>query len=700
MRTKSMRTITVLLLLSGLSLSASQTSVPTPLPASTAQVSATQPSTSTAKTGLAALPTLDGALLRWFLPGDVAPSGGFMVQLTGAASERTSSERTVPVASPQPFTSALGLSREEYDAVTAIYTAPLTDDNRIQRAIFNLNVVARPAYARALGILTTVSGLTPGQYTATVYAVNGSARTRVGTASFRTGPTPAVPAPSVLKAVGTVSSAQLTWTPPDSNTSLVVGYDVYRALASGPFTRLDPAPFFRTDGPGGDVFRDASLQPGATYRYQVSSVDLFGRESAPSAPVTVTARAVVQLPSPEITRAASGNRTVTLDWPPPTDPRVRGVLILRGTTPDDLTVIAKVAPSARSYTDSAVLGGVDYLYALSAADESGQASGRGTLTSASGQNLTPPAAPSGLSITPGENALTLAWAANPEQDLRGYLVYRSEGAPSGSLPVSAMPVTGLPVISSELLLTGVPITALSYADSIPQGVQARYTYRVVAVNTTQVDSAPSASVTAALLDTTPPPAPVLAAVLPSTGTAGTGTSGAGPAGLTLTWTQAEVPDLSGFEVTRVPQGAATPPTVLNAVPLNAVARTFTDASATPGVAYTYSLRSLDRAGNRSQPAKPIMVALPGQAGGTRPTDLLATLLPGKAGVRLRWTAGSSPARYVVYRLAGTQPLQVSDLLSEQTFTDPQGQADSQYVLRAVSGSGELSEPTPVLRVTP
>ncbi|MGY2893851.1 fibronectin type III domain-containing protein [Deinococcus sp. UYEF24] len=665
---KPMRTIAVLLLLSGLSLSAAQTSTPVALPSGT-----TQPSTSTAKTGLAALPTPDGALLRWFLPGDVAPSGGFVVQLTGAAGERT-----VPVASPQPFTLALGLSKEEYDAVTAIYTAPLTDDNRIQRAIFNLNVVARPAYARALGIFTTVSGLTPGQYTATVYAVNGSARTKVGSASFRTGPTPAVPAPTVLKGVGGTSGAQLTWTPPGQDTGLVVGYNVYRAAATGPFTRLDPAPFFRTDGPGGDVFKDPSLQPGATYRYQVSSVDLFGRESPATAPVTVTARAVVQLPSPEIIRAASGNRTVTLDWTPPTDPRVRGVLVLRGTTPDDLAVIAKVAPSARSYTDSTVQGGVEYLYALAAADEGGQASGRGTLTSASGQNLTPPAAPSGLGITPGENALTLAWAANPERDLRGYLVYRSE-APSASKAASP-----------ELLLTGVPITSLTYADSIPQGVQALYTYRVVAVNTTQVDSAPSASVTAALLDTTPPPVPVLAAVSPSAGTTG----------LTLTWTQADVPDLAGFEVTRTAEGAAVSPTLLNPASLNAAARTFTDVSAAPGVTYAYSLRSLDHAGNRSQPAKPVMAALPGQAGGTRPIDLLATLLPGKAGVRLRWTAGSRPARYVVYRLAGTQPLQVSDLLSEQTFIDPQGQTESQYVLRAVSDGGELSDPTPVLRVTP
>ncbi|WP_407571943.1 fibronectin type III domain-containing protein [Deinococcus altitudinis] len=633
----------------------------------TLSLSVAQSSTPSDKTGLAALPTPDGALLRWFLPGDVVPSGGFLVQIAGGSS------LTVPVASPQPFTPALGISREEYDAVKAVYTAPLTDDNRLQRAIFNLNVVARTGYAKALGIQITLKDLKPGAYAATVYAVNGGNQTRVGSAAFTTGPTPAVPAPAALKATGGTTGAQLTWTPPNTPGNLVVAYNVYRAGTSGPFTRLDPAPFFRTEAKGGDVFKDTALKAGQTGRYQVTSVDLFGRESAPSPAITVTAQTMPV--SPEITRASPGNRTVTLDWIPSTDARVTAVQVLRGTTPENLARIATVTSPARSYVDSTVQGGVAYLYALAAVDSQGVVSGRSTLTGGTGQNLTPPAAPSGLKVTPGESALALAWTANPERDLRGYLVYRSEGTQAAA---------------SELLLTGLPITALSYTDSIPKGVQTRYHYRVVAVNTTQVASVPSAAVTAALLDTTPPPAPVLAAVLPSTGTAG----------LTLTWTQAEVPDLAGFEVTRVAEGATLPPTVLNPAPLNAAARTYTDASAAPGVIYAYSLRSLDRTGNRSQPAAPVVAALPGQVGGTLPTALTATLLPEHAGVRLRWAAGSSAAQYVVYRLAGTQPLQVSDLLSEQTFTDPQGQADSQYLLRAVSGSGELSAPTPVLRVTP
>ena len=156
-----------------------------------------------------------------------------------------------------------------------------------------------------------------------------------------------------------------------------------------------------------------------------------------------------------------------------------------------------------------------------------------------------------------------------------------------------------------------------------------------------------------------------------------------------------MPDLAGFEVLRTEAGKSA--TVLKT--LDKAARTYTDATAAAGVLYTYSLQSLDRAGNRSQPAAPVSSTLPATTGDVRPTELRAALLPDKGGVRLTWTAGVAPARYVVYRLSGAAPIQVSDLLSALTFTDPQGQADSRYELRAVNGTG-LSAPTPEIRVTP
>jgi len=641
-----MRKLTTLLLFTQLSLSAAQST------------------TDTAKEGLAALPTPDGAVLRWYLPDDVLPTGGFVVQVTDAGSVRS-----LPVAAPQPFSPALGITQAQYEELKSAYTGRAPDNDAMTaRAFVTLGLLARPDLARALGILTTLKGLSPGAHTATVYAVGTSGQTRVGTATFRTGPSPAIPPPGKLTVTGGQPSAQLAWAPsPGGDDSLVVAYNVYRAPEGGAFSRVTSEPVVVSVGEAGQ-FRDTGLKTDASYRYQVTSVDLFGRESAPSTAVTLTAKENTPLEVPEITEAKSGNRVVTLSWVPDRDARVKSLLVLRGTDPDQLTVVAKLPATATGYEDKDVVGGVGYLYALSPADASGRGSGRGQLASATAQNLTPPTVPQNVTVKSGENALTITWAPSPESDVLGYLVYRSEGSQTPD---------------QEVQLTGSVISKLTFTDSIPQGVQTLYHYRIVAMNFSKVESAPSKPVTAALLDKTAPPVPVLA---PTT---------VASSGITLTWDQASVPDLKGFEVTRA-QGNG-PATVLGTV--SADTRRYTDAGAQPGMVYSYSVVSVDTAGNRSAPADPVLARLPAAKGNALPQAPQATLLPDGKGVKLDWKPDGAAGQYVVYRFLGTQAVQVSDLLSQATFTDPAGQADSRYQVRAVDSSGTLSDPTPVFTPT-
>jgi len=84
------------------------------------------------------------------------------------------------------------------------------------------------------------------------------------------------PMPMGLAATVTGTSVQLTWvgvTAPD-----LAGYKLYRATsASGPFTsRVGPANIT------GTVYIDQTAQPGVTYYYAVTSVDMGGRESGHS----------------------------------------------------------------------------------------------------------------------------------------------------------------------------------------------------------------------------------------------------------------------------------------------------------------------------------------------------------------------------------------------------------------------------------
>ena len=101
------------------------------------------------------------------------------------------------------------------------------------------------------------------------------------TASFGSN---ATNSPAVVKLTGTGLSPQhevdLSWA---ADTSPVVGYNIYRGTqSSGPFVKMNPS----LDA--GLTFNDMTVQAGATYFYQVTSVDSNNVESAPSNQVSVT----------------------------------------------------------------------------------------------------------------------------------------------------------------------------------------------------------------------------------------------------------------------------------------------------------------------------------------------------------------------------------------------------------------------------
>jgi hypothetical protein len=83
-------------------------------------------------------------------------------------------------------------------------------------------------------------------------------------------------APSGVAAAAGVNTIDLEW---ERNTEAdFKGYNVFRSVDGGPFELIAPM----IDAP---TYSDMKVQPGKTYRYQISSVDLVGNESARSEPV-------------------------------------------------------------------------------------------------------------------------------------------------------------------------------------------------------------------------------------------------------------------------------------------------------------------------------------------------------------------------------------------------------------------------------
>jgi fibronectin type 3 domain-containing protein len=83
---------------------------------------------------------------------------------------------------------------------------------------------------------------------------------------------------AVFSSVGQKPFVDLTWAP-NSETD-VAGYNVFRRSGDGEWQKLNPK---LATVPS---FRDENVQPGTTYQYTVSAVDLRGNESQRSAPAS------------------------------------------------------------------------------------------------------------------------------------------------------------------------------------------------------------------------------------------------------------------------------------------------------------------------------------------------------------------------------------------------------------------------------
>ncbi len=87
--------------------------------------------------------------------------------------------------------------------------------------------------------------------------------------------------PTGVTAAAGVNTIEVAW---DRNTEAdFKGYNVYRSVDGGPFEKVN------ADLIEAPIYSDSKVEPGETYRYEISAVDLLGNESAHSAPPATAA---------------------------------------------------------------------------------------------------------------------------------------------------------------------------------------------------------------------------------------------------------------------------------------------------------------------------------------------------------------------------------------------------------------------------
>jgi fibronectin type 3 domain-containing protein len=613
------------------------------------------------KTGeLPILPTPNGAILRWYLPAQTFPSRGFRLERTNPDGSRSNIAISSPMPKPEVERQKL-LDPKLYDYLQKLYSNPPKDSNeKFQRGIFDLKALASSNMARVMGILFEDKGLQAGKkYVYRVIAL-GSSETLVGLSSVVTGQTPAVPVVEKISSSQTPGRISLSWAVPKNGNGDIVAYRVFKA-ESNIFVPVQVEPLF----PSGAIpnFVDDQISPDKIYQYRISSIDIFGREGQPSQAISVDASLAAPLVPPRILEIATPDDRLELRFTPNQDKRVSQILIYRGSDIDKLTLLTKIAPNAKNFTDSKVIGGISYAYAL-AVQSGSSISPRSPAKVATAINSTPPKTPSQAKISSSTNSLSLTWAANPEPDLWGYLIYRSTNKDTA--------------LKDAVLLNPTPLKTPKFTDTLLQGSTLEYSYQIVAINTSAIRSQPSQTISASLTDQTPPATPILLNVSPLENSVG------------LTFSSSD-PDTTQILIYRVsPQGRLQ---LIKKLAANATG--YIDTTAIANLPYVYTIIAIDKNGNRSQASNRMVgTAVLTQA---PPVPSVKIQISNNTAV-LTWTRAKPRTYFIIYQQRGTQWIQISEVIDATSYTLQTIKKGEKYALRSIDLAGNLSEYSNTLEI--
>jgi hypothetical protein len=175
---------------------------------------------------------------------------------------------------------------------------------------------------------------------------------------------------------------------------------------------------------------------GRRYTYVVTTSDMRGHISTPSAKTSVTFIAAAEPPT--AVGAEPGDAQVRLAWQPPTrlvdGSPITGQLVYEIARAPDATstptAIGKTFPGETSFVDRGMANEVTYHYTVRAIRTEGGATGISAASdpvTATPAKSTPPAPPSDLAAIPSRGEVRLSWTPSPAPDVAAYLIYRAAG---------------------------------------------------------------------------------------------------------------------------------------------------------------------------------------------------------------------------------------------------------------------------------
>ncbi|MDB4906309.1 MAG: Fibronectin type domain protein [Gemmatimonadetes bacterium] len=598
----------------------------------------------------------------------------------GSAMTLLTPEPVRPVRNPMIAAGMLGMDREP-----VMHALDVTDEgamlHKLEADQFASGVLGflYPSVSTMLGRLWTTGGLRSGgdyAYRVEFVDLQGKPTSQSAQARIHIADIPVAP-PTAPRAAVTDRTAEFTWSYPahrGNSDDLAFGFNVYRATGSTAPVLVTPSPLLR-DETKPALFKDPDLPLGVSYSYTVRAVDVVGRESVPTAPVSVIARDKIPPASALKLVGEAGDRRVSLVWPQAPEPDAAGYHVERSKGLDKpyLRITTKlIAVEKPSYTDSTLSGGTQYFFHIVTVDSSGNESKPSNPVSMLPVDRDPPTAPTLVkaALAP-KHTLQVSWTASTSPDVIGYYVLRGESRSVMSR------ITDKPLAVATIHDIG--------PDSIGLVAGHKYYYSVIALDGAFNES-PAALADIVIPDDVPPGAP-------------TGFHAENVLGrrVDLGWSASPALDVVRYVVERVDSAGTVKPLALVKVSAERAAR---DTAVKHGRTYHYRVIAVDSAGNKSVPAEDSVTF-----GTATPPPAPRNAYARKAadGVTVHWERVVSPelAGYQVYRSSlptGVFELVTPKPISVLSFVDKGASATMYYRVRAVDISHNSSAPSPAVRV--
>lgn len=537
-----------------------------------------------------------------------------------------------------------------------------------------------PGFARALGVSRTLSNVPPGPRSYKVVGLDGNGQPNdvvLPSASVDSAVlTPLPPAPPNLRAEARKDGVALFWAPVPTDRKLpVASYFVERDSAGQMNVAVTPKPLilglrWKLEVP---TLTDDKAPGETDVTYRVSSVDLFGRKSAPAI-VQLFVPDLAALAPPLNVRAAQQPGKVTVEWSPGDNPHTAGYIVERAYLHGGPYVaITPQALPARggSYVDTSVRGGSAYFYRIRAMGPRGDLGDPSTVAKAQPVSTQKPPRPQGLVADAGTTRVRLSWppVAFP---VAGYVVERrAEGATNWTRLSSR--------VNPEPL----------YDDYFGLNTSGKLSYHVIAIGFDNQESEASNVVEADIPDTAPPGAP---SIVRADGAGGKVVLALAPA----------LPEAKTQQFLVLRGGSNEDPGLVIGDPLPGTARQFEDSGVAAGGDYWYRVVAVAANGTRSAPSRAVVVRVGNAELPAPPQPTAEYQAKPFPQVKLHFPAPPEGLSIVVQRRSGTDgswlTLTGPSTAADAVDANPPSAGDLSYRIVYRSDNDSQGPPSPEVRV--